>query len=957
MNRHGRHQKLVRDIIEAMQHMVKSKDVTPEISDDAERPNEAFHADNHIQNECMQQYGSFKKSVQGLGHRLDDFIRAKRMTVLLDVFRQNSISIYKAFGENDSPEQPDIFHSNSPHRTQKPFQQLKELTDLLENISEELGNFLKSLSDIPEFSDKKLTDSILAFEGWLIYRTGNLEDFRGQPQTHAMERYTNHLMLEMCKYMTETGKALENFARDGVVAIKEAQDRSKEQLLNMSTVATFFSGVAATTFQYTAGEQQYVILHYTKDYVLIFLLCPPSSHLDQAVRALLVSSLILSIASAINSQLAMHWRSAMYRSPRSALPMWTSVCLNHTPLLFLVAAVLTFSVGLVGYTYSSSQGKVVTLSATILTSFTSLILLTVILWEGGERWQASKFHRTGQWVDLGDPVTVNQPWEPYSDFKRSITTLGSLAFKNTRRLCLVLSVPFGYLVGFLASCLRRLASTRRSQSKADDETKGLPPPAISSERVIPDLKFYNLSNGSSKTNSIKTQGRPTHRSAAPADTSRLSAETARSDDEQADSRPQTPEAPSKPSHFGRFNNTVRRLKRNPASHKIIKSLQVSPYESNTLKTFEALTHRIVPEKGSGAVQDLSFSPDGKWLAASFANETTGVWEVSGKFTWNNGFPTQPGGIAWSPDSRYLLAKHKAQGAVIWSPNDGQKLSVSRKKFEAITWLSNGNFVAIHNQRVYIIAGNTGATESRLLLSSRRPLRMHDIASIPTGDPNRRGLIIAIGSVQDKPWNEEIYQRLLTFKFLAGPMPMRPEEVQPQRRILGKIAAAVPIWGKAQHVTVSRNGMFALISYAAPTPPELWEITPSAEENVSLRLCHMYLPTTGAAEGTTSLTEFVGQARFGGDADEYVVATTRSGEVYIWDAHSSELCHVIKDARDGAINSQVMGIGWCPTNKEMRVPMFACGLGEAEIVVWKGQGQDPAKHEKASPGPSRTQAMP
>lgn len=47
------------------------------------------------------------------------------------------------------------------------------------------------------------------------------------------------------------------------------------------------------------------------------------------------------------------------------------------------------------------------------------------------------------------------------------------------------------------------------------------------------------------------------------------------------------------------------------------------------------------------------------------------------------------------------------------------------------------------------------------------------------------LIIAIGSVQDKPWNEEIYQRLLTFKFLAGPMPMRPEEVQPQRRILGK----------------------------------------------------------------------------------------------------------------------------------------------------------------------------
>lgn len=30
-----------------------------------------------------------------------------------------------------------------------------------------------------------------------------------------MERYTNNLMLEMCKYMTDIGKALENFARDG----------------------------------------------------------------------------------------------------------------------------------------------------------------------------------------------------------------------------------------------------------------------------------------------------------------------------------------------------------------------------------------------------------------------------------------------------------------------------------------------------------------------------------------------------------------------------------------------------------------------------------------------------------------------------------------------------------------------------------------------------------------------
>lgn len=338
--------------------------------------------------------------------------------------------------------------------------------------------------------------------------------------------------------------------------------------------------------------------------------------------------------------------------------VWTSVCLDHTPLLFLVAAVLTFSVGLVGYTYSSSQGKVVTLSATILTSLTSLILLTVILWEGGERWQASKFHRTRQLDDLGDPVTVNKPWEPYSDLKKSIADLGSRAFEKKRR---VPSEPFGYLAGFLMSCRRRLPFTRGSQSEADDESKGLPLPAISYGTAIPDLKFHSLSNGSLETNSIKTQGHPTHRSTAPADTPRPSAETARSDDEPAASRPQTSEAPSK-----RFNKAVRRLIQKPAIGEVIKPLPFSPYEPKALKTFEALG-RCIPEKGSGAVKDLSFSPDGKWLAVSFANETTGVWAVSGKFTWNNGFPTQPGGVAWSPDNLYLLAKNKTQGAVIWSP--------------------------------------------------------------------------------------------------------------------------------------------------------------------------------------------------------------------------------------------------------------------------------------------------
>ncbi|KAG8929538.1 hypothetical protein FRC01_004188 [Tulasnella sp. 417] len=896
---HNRHNKLVFDVLEAL--LIKVKELNPEVpaADDAEPATATFHSDNRIQKECVRQFGSFKKSLHDLDHRLDEFMRAvrslgsssqlilsalelqRRMMDILDVFRLNAISIYTAFAESDSPELPDIFQSNSPQRTRKHSQNPKQFPELLADISEQLGNFLKSLSDIPEFSDKKLTDSILAFEGWLIYRTGSLEDFHGQTQTHAMERYENSLMLEMSQYMTETGKALAQFAKDGAVAIKEAQVRSKEQLLNMSTVATFFSGVAATTFQVC------LVFAFTK-----YTSTEEDSTLGRVVRALWVSSLILSIASAINSQLAMHWRAAMYRSPRSALPMWTLLCLNHTPLLFLVAAVLTFTIGLVGYTYSSSQGKLVTLCATALTSFTSLILLTVIVWEGGERWQASQFRQTGRWVEgLGDPVNVNDPWQPYSDLKRFNARVVRLAFKAVRR---------------------RLASASGDGANADEESKHLPPPAVSPGRAVPDLKFHNPSNSSLETGSIKLQPRPAHRSTAPPDISLLKVEPGNHLEESSESPPPTPGGTARPSKLGKFNTGVLRLIRSPASREIINSLQMSPYESRSLKTVEPLTH-LVPDRGSGGVHDLAFSPDGKWLAASFAN-------------------------------------HSTEGA--------PRTSSSRKHFEAVAWLSDGkHFAAIHKQYVYIISGDTGATTFHRSLSSR-PLRMHDIASVPTGSTQGRRLIIAVGSVQDQPWNEEIYQKLISFKFLSAPwqaMPVRPDEVQPQRRILiydidnQRIAAVVPVWGEARHVTVSRNSKFALVSYAAPAPPELWQIRISEQGAVSLELYHLYLPPTGTShtEGTqaTTVTEFVGQARFGGEEDEYVVATTKRGEVYIWDTHSSHPCHVVKDARDGSIGSQVTGIAWCPANEERRVPMFGCGLGDAEIVIWKGKGPDPSAENR------------
>lgn len=141
---------------------------------------------------------------------------------------------------------------------------------------------------------------------------------------------------------------------------------------NLSTVATFFSAVAATTLQYTYGDH--------------------SSHTQVAVNLLWVISLVFSLASAINSQLANHWRQSAFRSPRSRVPWWVYIWITRTPLIFLISSVVAFSAGLVCFTFSVFGGTVIPIVTTVCTSFTYFVLLAVGIWSAGERYT---FSRTG----------------------------------------------------------------------------------------------------------------------------------------------------------------------------------------------------------------------------------------------------------------------------------------------------------------------------------------------------------------------------------------------------------------------------------------------------------------------------------------------------------------------------------------------------------------------------------
>ena len=95
----------------------------------------------------------------------------------------------------------------------------------------------------------------------------------------------------MGHHLHAIARALDDFVEDRVPAIRFAQESYGNNLLNLSTISTFFSGVTATTAQYSYDRN--------------------TTTLDWMTNLLFFGSLILSISAAINSLLGFTWKHAM----------------------------------------------------------------------------------------------------------------------------------------------------------------------------------------------------------------------------------------------------------------------------------------------------------------------------------------------------------------------------------------------------------------------------------------------------------------------------------------------------------------------------------------------------------------------------------------------------------------------------------------------------------------------
>lgn len=165
---------------------------------------------------------------------------------------------------------------------------------------------------------------------------------------------------------------------------RHLQKETGDALQTLSTVATFLSGVTATMLQLTYQNS--------------------TTHLDVAVNMLWLTSLILSLGCAINSQLAYRWKAATFHSTTSNISLWITEYANTFPVMWLGASVLAFSVGVILFAFDTFPDTMIPKLTTALTSFFIVALLLVGLWFVGEqtlfhfeRGQAPLLHHTIRW--------------------------------------------------------------------------------------------------------------------------------------------------------------------------------------------------------------------------------------------------------------------------------------------------------------------------------------------------------------------------------------------------------------------------------------------------------------------------------------------------------------------------------------------------------------------------------
>ncbi|TFK38155.1 hypothetical protein BDQ12DRAFT_631389 [Crucibulum laeve] len=933
--------------------------------------------DEHLQVVGAEAFNRFQRRINNLDKELRNFANAarqlgssvailssafhlrERLAQILFLYRENAADLFprkithiarEAPAENHMPGRrrrgQRMRYKAPPHvATPTVSENLdpENFPEQLEHLARDVTTFLNCLNEFPEFTDEAVNASILAFQGDLQYWASCLKEYSGQFKYPAVQRYIHDLSIEMGEHIDSITSTLSMFIEVGVPTIRFAQKHGATNLLNLSTVATFFSAVTATTLQFSFGLQR--------------------SSLSDSVNCFWFASLVFSIGAAVNSLLGLTWKQAMYRSPGHRVPWWVLIWIKRSPLVFLVMSVACFSVGLCFFAYASNQAPITSTVTTVFTAFTSFGLAAVSAWFASERWIFLR-HRGKKW--LSDALIESKEqflhWPGIETIRKGYRVLKrniKKARKSIWRAC-------GRAALFFSN------QDSDSECSSDDLEAGVLPTTNGNHNPNPHI--YEPTSPVNQHSSAPWMESP-RITPTPLNTPHLEKENPFDVAAHANGKnlwknalravkvsqlspPSTPIRPSGPdrqftgsSGFSNIAGSIIQRRRATAVEPVMRSRV-----TNLVPKLVAMEPIQDLAAHQALVRHLQFSPDGKFLATSSWDRTSVIFRVGvccllfhPTFTPSDVHSQDPfvshrilahaqgfvGQVAWSPAGKWLLTK-LPRGMKIWTAEEGVcKKTIDRHiGVDSITWCPGGEtFLSVEGSYVTKLDLN-GTVLDQYHFGA---MKLHDVAMTP--DSQR---LLGVGPL------------------LNSPTGLHPSKSRAEKRLVvyntdtKQIENQTPVLNDVRDITLAqtaRSGLIALVSYENKAPPQLWKLDTVVKDReahtstVRLTLRHTYMPKTPV--------DFAGPSYFGGKNHELVLCAGKAGDIHIWDRESGSLLHHVRAQAHGG---DLTCIAW---NHAAEEPfMFATGSHDGGVRIWSkpppDEGPEDIDETPIAPNVSRSQ---
>ncbi|TBU39880.1 WD40 repeat-like protein [Dichomitus squalens] len=932
--KHKRKQTLL-SLLDALAELSKDEDLNgmgtlqqPSFEDDRDVPT----VDEHLQKVGAEAFNKFQRRVMNLDKELRNFANAARqlgssvgilsssyhlrgrLAQILYLFRENAADLFPrkiSHQTRESLTNPQLaqYRKSKRHRVpphvHNPIVMEKldpeDFPEQLQMFAQDVTTFLDCLNEFPEFTDEAVNAAVLSLEGDLKYWASSLKQYEKEFRFPAVQRYLHDLSGEMGEHIDNITTSLSVFIEIGVPTIRFAQKHASQNLLNLSTVATFFSAVTATTMQFSFNMT--------------------TTPLQNAVNSFWFTSLVFSIGAAVNSLLGVTWKQAMYRSPGHRVPWWVLIWIKRSPLAFLVLSVACFSIGLVLFAYASQQHQITCTLTTVFSACSIIGLTAVSAWFASERWTFSRHNGTKWLADVLSETKVRvkstrgAQWLIYEPRE---------AFRTASRWVAERFRQVGEGVSELsARTLSRLNLNGDSDDEKYDAERAVTP-GTTVECASPEPMSPTFRRAGSDAGPLL----PIAEIRSPTATSVDGGDGGDGASIMSDSPGPSTAAPGR----GRFANAVRAVikmrvassafpveGRNPRRQRtmssdgngrdaepvgVLKNSRVGTLmpKLRSLQTTQSF------EAHSALVRHLQFSPNGKFLATSSWDRTSVIFKVGEQFTSHRilahpqGFVGQ---VAWSPSGNLLLTK-LGRGVKVWTEDGVCKKTIDRRRnVQSIAWLPGGEgFLSVEGSDVTKL----DLTGTVLATYHFERLIIHDVAVTPD-----QARMVCVGTLT------------------ASMDGLHPSKCRAEKQIIvynmetEKIENRVPVLHEVRDITLARNDHVALVSYENKAPPQLWKLEPikkhqqSANTEIRLSLRHTYMPKTQV--------DFAGPSYFGGKNDQLVLCAGKAGDIHIWDRESGTLLHHI---RSQTVGGDLTCIAW---NHAWDTFMFATGSHDGAVRIW------------------------